>query len=140
MSDTARVTRAPRATFREVAGDRLEIARLVPRAGRLLTAGVALVNLVAGLLPVIFVVATSLMIGRVPAAVRGGLHSGAWHSLLAVFAVAAAAFVVQQIVAPLATSLRARGAPDRRAGLRQPDDGLAAKPGHRAAGRPGVAR
>jgi ATP-binding cassette subfamily B protein len=105
MSDTARVTRAPRATFREVAGDRVDIARLVPRAGPLLTAGVALVNLVAGLLPVVFVVATSLMIGRVPAAVRGGLHSGAWHSLLAVFAVAAAAFVVQQIVAPLATSL-----------------------------------
>jgi ATP-binding cassette subfamily B protein len=105
MSDTARVTRAPRAPFREVAGDRVEIARLVPRAGPLLTAGVALVNLVAGLLPVVFVVATSLMIGRVPAAVRGGLHSGAWHSLLAVFAVAAAAFVVQQIVAPLATSL-----------------------------------
>jgi ATP-binding cassette subfamily B protein len=105
MSDTARVTRAPRATFREVAEDRVEIARLVPRAGALLTAAVALVNLVAGLLPVVFVVATSVMIGRVPAAVRGGLHSGAWHSLLAVFAVAAAAFVVQQIVAPLATSL-----------------------------------
>lgn len=105
MSDTARVSRAPRATFREVAADRVDIARLVPRAGPLLTAGVALVNLVAGLLPVVFVVATSVMIGRVPAALRGGLHSGAWHSLLAVFAVAAAAFVVQQIVAPLATSL-----------------------------------
>ena len=65
MSDTARVTRAPRAPFREVAGDRVEIARLVPRAGRLLTATVALVNLVAGLLPVVFVVATSVMIGQI---------------------------------------------------------------------------
>lgn len=105
MTDEASRSRAPRATPRELLEARVEIIRLVPRAGRLLTAGVALVNLVAGLLPVVFVIATSVMLGRVPAAVRGGLHSGAWHSLLAVFAIAAAAFVVQQIVTPFATSL-----------------------------------
>jgi ATP-binding cassette subfamily B protein len=98
-------SRTPRATLRELLEARVDIARLVPRAGPLLTAGVALVNLVAGLLPVVFVIATSVMLGRVPAAVRGGLHSSAWHSLLAVFAIAAAAFVVQQIVTPFATSL-----------------------------------
>ena len=97
--------RAPRTTPHELLKARADIVRLVPRAGPLLTAGVALVNLVAGLLPVVFVIATSVMLGRVPAAVRGGLHSSAWHSLLAMFAVAAAAFVVQQIVAPFATSL-----------------------------------
>jgi ATP-binding cassette, subfamily B, bacterial len=105
MSEEAMRSRAPRATPRELLEARVDIARLVPRAGAWLTAGVALVNLVAGLLPVVFVIATSVMLGRVPAAVRGGLHSSAWHSLLAVFAVAAAAFVVQQIVTPFATSL-----------------------------------
>jgi ATP-binding cassette subfamily B protein len=105
MNEEVGWSRAPRVTLRELFEARVEIARLVPRAGPLLTAGVALVNLVAGLLPVVFVLATSVMLGRVPAAVRGGLHSSAWHSLLAVFAVAAAAFVVQQIVTPFATSL-----------------------------------
>ena len=104
MSDTARGSRAPRASPRELIEDRVDLVRLVPQAGRLLTAGVALVNLVAGALPVVFVIATSVMLGRVPAAVRGGLHSSAWHSLLAVFAVAAAAFVAQQLVTPFAIS------------------------------------
>ncbi len=104
VREVADRSRAPRAAPRELIEDRLELARLVPQAGPLLTAGVALVNLVAGALPVIFVITTSVLLGRVPAAVRGGLHSGAWHSLLAVFAVAAAAFVAQQIVAPFATS------------------------------------
>jgi ATP-binding cassette, subfamily B, bacterial len=105
MTEAARAGRAPRATLRELVQARVDIARVLPRAGAPLTVAVALVNLVAGLLPVVFVIATSVMLGRVPAAVRGGLHSGAWHSLLAVFAVAAAAFVVQQLVTPFATSL-----------------------------------
>jgi ATP-binding cassette subfamily B protein len=97
--------RVPRATARELFQARRDLARLTPRAGALLTAGVALVNLVAGALPVIFVIAVSVVIGKVPEAVRGGLGSSAYHSLVAVFAIAAAAFVVQQIVTPFATSL-----------------------------------
>ncbi|MCW2933717.1 MAG: multidrug transporter ATPase/permease [Actinomycetia bacterium] len=94
-----------RATARELVKARLDLARLVPRAGGLLTTATALVNLAAGVLPVVFVIATSVVLGKVPAAVRGGLHSAAWHSLVAVFVIAAAAFVAQQVIAPFAVSL-----------------------------------
>ncbi|SRR5216683_1257424 len=90
---------------RELAAARWSIARLTPRAGSGLVAVLALANLVLGVLPVVFIIATSVVLGRVPAAVEGGLKSAAWNSLVAVFVVAAAAFVAQQIVAPLATSL-----------------------------------
>jgi ATP-binding cassette subfamily B protein len=95
----------PRATPRELVRARLNLIHLVPQAGALLTSVTALVNLVIGVLPVIFVIATSVVLGKVPAAVGGGLGSGAWHSLVAVFAIAAAAFVAQQLAAPFATSL-----------------------------------
>src|SRR5713226_4576642 len=65
--------RAPRATPRELATARWDLARLVPRAGAGLVTGTALVNLAAGVLPVVFVVATSVVLGRVPGAVKGGL-------------------------------------------------------------------
>ena len=94
-----------KATPRELIQARWNLARLVPRAGPGLTAGVALVNLVAGALPVMFVVGVSVVLGKVPAALSGGLHSAAWHSLVEVFALSAAAFVAQQIVTPFATSL-----------------------------------
>ena len=97
--------RAHRATLRELSAARWEIARLVPSAGPVLVLWSALVNLTLGILPVVFVLATSVVLGRVPAAVRGGLHSASWHSLVAVFAIAAAAFVAQQFVAPFAASL-----------------------------------
>ncbi len=95
----------PRATPRELAEARWNIIRLVPQAGPWLVAAAAGVYLLAGALPVVFVGATSVVLGKVPAAVQGGLHSTAWSSLLAVFAVAAVAFVGQQIVAPFGTSL-----------------------------------
>jgi ATP-binding cassette subfamily B protein len=62
-------------------------------------------NLLLGLLPVIFVLATSVMIGRVPAAVTGGVGSAERQALVLAFMLAAAAFVVQQILAPLQVSL-----------------------------------
>ena len=52
-----------------------------------------------------FVLATSVMIGRVPAAVIGGLGSAEWQALVWAFTLAAAAFVAQQILAPLQVSL-----------------------------------
>lgn len=67
----------PRATPRELVKGRLELTRLVPQAGALLTSVTALVNLVVGVLPVAFVIATSVVLGKAPAAVRGGLDSGA---------------------------------------------------------------
>ena len=98
-------SRAPRATPGELVAARRDLIRLVPQAGAGLVAGAVLVQLAVGVLPVVFVIGTSVVIGRVPAAVQGGLHSAAWHTLVTVFAVAAAAFVGQQIIAPLATSL-----------------------------------
>ena len=75
---------------------RLDTARLAGRSGGvgLITADV-LINLLLGVLPVTFVVASAVVVGRVPAAVRDGSHSAAWHSLLSAFTVAAVAFIGQ---------------------------------------------
>ncbi|WFE28757.1 ABC transporter ATP-binding protein [Solwaraspora sp. WMMD791] len=84
---------------------RWSIVRMLPRAGTGLIAGLAAINVALGVLPVVFVVATSNVLGRVPEAVSGGTDSTAWRSLMAIFAVAAAAFVGQQVVAPFQNSL-----------------------------------
>ncbi|NUT51350.1 MAG: ABC transporter ATP-binding protein [Saccharothrix sp.] len=79
---------------------RRDIARLLPGAGRPLVAALVGTNLLLGCLPVVFTVATATVLGRVPAAVEAGLDSGAWDSLVAVFAVAAGAFVARQLISP----------------------------------------
>jgi ATP-binding cassette, subfamily B, bacterial len=81
------------------------IAALVPSAGTGLTVALLVLNIVLGVLPVLFVLATSVMIGRVPAAVTGGVGSGEWQALVWAFVLAASAFVAQQILAPLQASL-----------------------------------
>ena len=81
------------------------IARLAPSGGRGLVALLVALNVVLGLLPALFIVATSIMIGRVPAAVIGGVGSAGWRDLVAAFGLAAAAFLVQQILAPMQLSL-----------------------------------
>ncbi|UNO43713.1 ABC transporter ATP-binding protein [Streptomyces sp. MST-110588] len=58
-----------------------------------------LLNVLLGLLPLGFVVAMSVLLQRVPAAV-GGQGGAAWTSLLAVLAVAGAAFGAQQALVP----------------------------------------
>jgi len=82
----------------------LRIARLVPSGGAGLVTSLIVLNLVLGLLPIVFILATSVMIGRVPAAVTGGVGSPEWRNLVASFMVAAAAFLVQQILAPMQES------------------------------------
>jgi hypothetical protein len=59
---------------------RLDIMRLAGRAGLLLVTADLVVNLIAGALPVVFTIAAAVVVGRVPAAVRGGLHSSAWNA------------------------------------------------------------
>ena len=81
------------------------IAALVPSGGAGLVAVLIALNVVLGLLPIAFIVATSVMIGRVPDAVAGGVGSDQWSSLVAAFVVAASAFVAQQIIAPLQAAL-----------------------------------
>ncbi|WP_331720326.1 ABC transporter ATP-binding protein [Streptomyces sp. NBC_00209] len=84
---------------------RRDIARLLPRAGAALVAASAVVNVLLGLLPVLFVVASAVVLGRVPAAVEGGTGSGAFDALIRAFVLAAAAFVGQQILAPAQQAL-----------------------------------
>ena len=89
----------------EIVRGYLRIAALLPAGGVGLVSALVCLNLVLGLLPVVFVVATSVMIGRVPEAVAGGFGSAEWSSLVIAFVIAASAFVAQQILAPLQAAL-----------------------------------
>src|SRR4051812_5956882 len=91
--------------FRGRLEQRLALIRALPEVGwPTLVAGV-LLQLVAGLLPVGFIVETSSLIGHVPAAVRGGASSHAAHQAQTALYLAAAFFVAQQLLAPLQTLL-----------------------------------
>ncbi len=87
---------------------RLLVARLLPLAGRGLVAAVLAVDVALGMLPVAFLVATSVVVGQVPAAVTGGVGSVAWDRLIEVFLLATAAFVGQQVLAPVQSALNVR--------------------------------
>ncbi len=87
---------------------RLLVFRLLPLAGRGLVAGVLVVNVALGLLPVAFLVATSAVVGQVPTAVTGGVGSLEWDRLVTTFLLATAAFVAQQALAPLQAALNVR--------------------------------
>jgi ATP-binding cassette subfamily B protein len=93
------------ATVGEAVASRWRIARLVPRAGWPVVAATVLCNLLLGLLPVAFIIGTSVMLGRVPAAVAAGPDSPQWRAVVVAFVLASAAFAGQQMVAPLQTSL-----------------------------------
>lgn len=84
---------------------RASILRLMPRGGFGLVGALLLLNLALAVLPIAFVIATSVVLGKVPAAVSGGLGSAAWHELVPVFAAAAGIFVLQQVLAPVQLSL-----------------------------------
>jgi ATP-binding cassette, subfamily B, bacterial len=83
----------------------LQIARLTPSGGSWLVFALVVLNVVLGLLPVAFIVATSVMIGRVPGAVTAGVGSGEWRDLVLAFGLAAGAFLAQQILAPAQAAL-----------------------------------
>jgi ATP-binding cassette, subfamily B, bacterial len=100
-----RLVRA-RATAVRLTRARVDTARLAGRAGGAPLIGIDLfVNLLLGVLPVVFVVASAVVVGRVPAAVRDGSGSQAWRALLSAFLVAAAAFLGQQLIAPIRESM-----------------------------------
>lgn len=104
--------RSPRETWRTwvdtAVRPRLLVMRLLPLAGRGLVAAVLAVDVALGLLPVAFLVATSVVVGQVPAAVAGGTGSVAWDRLVDVFLLATAAFVGQQVLAPVQAALNVR--------------------------------
>jgi ATP-binding cassette, subfamily B, bacterial len=89
---------------RRVAG-RGEIVRLLPRAGLPLVIALAVLQFLLGVLPVAFVLGTSIVLGRVSGAVADGTGSRAWGGLIVAFAAAAAVFGTQQILIPLANAL-----------------------------------
>lgn len=101
----ARLLRERRETAIRLVRQRWEIVWLTRRAGVPLIAFAAVTNLVLGLLPVVFVISSAVVVGRIPAAVKGGLGSPSWDALLSAFVVAAIAFIAQQVVAPVRESV-----------------------------------
>jgi ATP-binding cassette subfamily B protein len=85
--------------------ERLDIARELTKSGVAVTIGAIALNIVLGVLPVLFILGTSFMLGRVPAATEGGVGSSAWNSLVLAFLLAAGAFVALQVLTPLQVSL-----------------------------------
>jgi ATP-binding cassette subfamily B protein len=85
--------------------ERWEIARELPKSGTGLTIAAVVLNIALGILPVLFILGTSFMLGRVPAATQGGVGSSAWDSLVYAFLLAAGAFVLMQMLTPLQASL-----------------------------------
>ncbi len=91
--------------WREAVVARVRVIRHVPVGGRGLVAVLLLVNVLLGLLPIGFVLATSTVVGRVPDAVEAGTGSPAWDALLRALLLAAALFVGQTLLAPVQTAL-----------------------------------
>jgi ATP-binding cassette subfamily B protein len=89
----------------DIAKSYVAIAELVPSAGRGLVVVLLAVNVILGVLPVAFVLATSVMIGLVPDAVNAGVGSDAWRNLVVAFVAAASVFVAAQILGPLQVAL-----------------------------------
>jgi ATP-binding cassette, subfamily B, bacterial len=79
---------------------RLKILRLLRAAGPRLLGAAATLHVLTGLAPVAFILATSAVVGRVPAAVEGGLGSPEWTSLRNALLLAGALFVAQQLAWP----------------------------------------
>src|SRR3954468_2757111 len=80
---------------------RVAVLRLFPLVGARLLVPTVVLQIVSGLLPVAFIIATSAVVGRIPAAVEHGLDSAEWRSLRNALLVAGVLFVFQQVTAPL---------------------------------------
>jgi ATP-binding cassette subfamily B protein len=85
----------------QLAKARWDITWLARLAGPPLIAIDVLINLLLGALPVVFVVASAVAVGRVPAAVNAGTASSAWRELLSALTLAAASFIGQEVLAPV---------------------------------------
>ncbi|MFJ8687781.1 ABC transporter ATP-binding protein [Micromonospora wenchangensis] len=101
MTGDATTAGAVAGVVRRTAVDRWRIVTLLPRAGVPAVAAAVLVNLLLAAAPVLFVVATSRMIGWLPQAVRDGVGSPAFGHLVTAFVVAAGALSAQQLLAQL---------------------------------------
>ena len=84
---------------------RIFVIQQLPVSGRAMLAAFALVNVALGVLPIVFVIATSVLVGRAPAAVQHGVGSPQWGALVVAFLVASAVFLFQQFLAPVQLAL-----------------------------------
>ncbi|MET8148702.1 ABC transporter ATP-binding protein [Actinoplanes sp. NPDC049668] len=80
---------------------RRAILRLLLGGGPALVGGAVLLQIIAGLLPIGFVLATAGVIAGVPAAVEGGVDSSAWQQLRDHLITAAALFFAIQLLLPV---------------------------------------
>jgi ATP-binding cassette subfamily B protein len=87
--------------LRERVALRLQILQLLRQARPALLGGMLAVQLFGGLAPVAFILATSAVVGRVPAAVEHGLDSPEWRALRNALLAAGALFVLQQASWPI---------------------------------------
>ncbi|MEO6087463.1 MAG: ABC transporter ATP-binding protein [Umezawaea sp.] len=91
--------------WRDAIEPRLLIVRQLPAMGRPLLAAMIVINIVLGLVPIMFIIATSIVVGQVPLAAAEGTGSSEWSGLLAAFLVMAGLFVAQQALMPIQTAL-----------------------------------
>jgi ATP-binding cassette, subfamily B, bacterial len=89
----------------EAVRPRVMVASDIGRAGWGLVSAMLTVNLLLGLLPVAFILATSTVIGLVPSVVGAGPGSRALGTLQVSFLVAAVLFVIQQALVPVQAAL-----------------------------------
>lgn len=80
---------------------RLRIVRLLREARPVQLATLLALDIFGGLAPVAFILATSTVVSRVPAAVERGLDSPEWRSLRNALLVAGLLFIVQQAAWPV---------------------------------------
>lgn len=90
---------------RDAIDPRWFVIRSLHVGGRGLLVVLALLNVVLGALPIAFIVSTSVLVGRTPSAVRHGVGSAAWGTLVTAFLLAAGAFFALQLLAPVASAL-----------------------------------
>src|SRR6266496_2365160 len=83
----------------------LSLAALLPLAGPWVLGWSLLTNLVMGMLPIGFILGTSVMIERLPLADSGRSATGMWTTVIFAFAVALGALIVQNALAPLQIAL-----------------------------------
>lgn len=81
-----------------------EVVRLLPLAGPLPAVCALLVNLALGVLPLVFVVGTSLMLERIAGLGKAQPAAHSWSSVLAAFGLAIGALVAQNALSPLQTA------------------------------------
>ncbi|SDH31640.1 ATP-binding cassette, subfamily B [Lentzea fradiae] len=90
------------AELRGIVVARRRLAGLLSRAGWPLVLATAVCDLALGVLPVVFVVATSAVVGHVPEAAANG---AAWTGALSALVVASLAFAGQQVLVPVQAGL-----------------------------------